>query len=205
MPKNGGILEAINRALQKGEKYFSSPPELEGASEGEADGSAKWDLLAPIKALIYFVESVFMMIFVLFLFLVAALFVLIMAGSPIKNWLEAEGWPAVDCTIVRSDYLMEYSYVWEDEEYTSESYDFASFWSQTSESEYARYPEGATAICFVNPERPEKAVLSKSFSIQYLVGLAALFPMGIGLLLVFAMGLPKFRRRSESSDEHSAS
>jgi hypothetical protein len=128
--------------------------------------------------------------------LLGFLFFFIMTLLPVYGWWEAESWPGVDCTIIHRGVHMEYSYTWEGAEFTSTDYDFASFWNNTGTSEWQMYKEGRVARCFVNPEEPWEAVLSKSFSLQYLVGLAGLLPFGFGLVWALGSGFAFMRSRN---------
>ena len=84
--------------------------------------------------------------------------------SPISKWMDARSWESVECTITRSDFEMRYTYKWERDPYTSDKYDFASDFVHLHDGENERFAEGSTVHCFVNPNNPEDAILSKDFS-----------------------------------------
>jgi hypothetical protein len=120
--------------------------------------------------------------------IVGSLIILLLTISPILQWMDADSWPGVDCTILYSGLRMEYAYVWEEEEYISNQYDFASFFRFTSERDSQRYTDGQAARCFVNPSFPSEAVLSKSFNLEYLSGLAGLPFLLVGLFFAYMFG-----------------
>ncbi len=119
--------------------------------------------------------------------LAGSLIVLIYAADPLLSWMGASSWPATDCVIVHSGFVMEYTYTWEGTEYTSNDYDFASDYTHLGFSESERFVEGESARCFVNPDAPREAILSKAFNMAYLKGLFGLpFALaGLVMLVLF--------------------
>jgi hypothetical protein len=93
--------------------------------------------------------------------------------------MEASEWPEVPCKIVSSrvtsnsdsdgtTYGIEiiYSYKFGDREYLGDDYDFLGGTSSGYKSKaviVGRYRPGSTAKCYVNPEKPDEAVLYRDF------------------------------------------
>ena len=126
--------------------------------------------------------------------LVGACVFLVCTAVPVYKWLGADSWTAVECEILHSGFTMKYRYTWEGREHVSQLYDFSLSNTNTSESEYEAYTEGQTAQCFVNPDDPEEAVLSRAFSSSYLLGLVGLPFALVGLALMLSTGAPGLLR-----------
>lgn len=111
---------------------------------------------------------------------------------------EIEKWPVAPCVIQRSEteerqidpngpverrFAVEYSYDWEGREYQSSHWKLRdNAWSSQEDSVealIARYPEGSTQQCHVNPAKPETAVLAlESKAPGYSLWFPALFVVG---------------------------
>lgn len=131
--------------------------------------------------------------------LVGGIVFMMCTGWPVLHWIDAHSWADVECEIVHSGYVMEYRYVWEGQEYVSQQYDFSSGYTHASASEYGAYKKGQTARCFVNPDDPEEAVLSKAFSTSYFRGVVGLPFALFGFAMMwrtFAPGLSRLGRWS---------
>lgn len=124
-----------------------------------------------------------------------------LAGRPLLRWSAAQDWLETPCTILRSEVRTHddsdgdtysvhivYSYVAKDRKYESERYHFMGGSSSGYRSKQAivdRYPQGSSAVCYVNPDDPSEAVLSRDFSFAYLIGLFGLpfFLAGTGMII----------------------
>jgi hypothetical protein len=107
------------------------------------------------------------------------------SAVPISNWMSAKSWESVECKITRSDFEMAYTYTYEGTSYTSDKYDFASDFVHLHDNENAQFPEGSTALCFVNPDRPSDAILSKAFNLSYFRGFVAVPPILFFLIVIY--------------------
>jgi hypothetical protein len=128
-----------------------------------------------------------------------------MTLRPVLRILDAQTWPEVPCTIVESHVdessdsdgttykvAVTFNYLYEGRELTSSRYDFTSFYSSGYDGKaevVARYPAGSRSVAYVNPSNPSEAVLARSFSARYLVGLFGLLFFLPGLfLLIWIVG-----------------
>lgn len=109
---------------------------------------------------------------------------------PGARLLAARSWLETPCTIISStvrshstdddtSYRVDILFQYEIDAvpYRSNRYDFLNFGSSGYDSKREivdRYPEGSSAVCFVDPDDPTRAVLVRDFSPAYLVGL---FPL----------------------------
>lgn len=131
-------------------------------------------------------------------FLVAgAAIVWFLSVRPLSKVMAAQNWPPVPCTVIESRVDESHSedgttykpvvtsaYSYQGREYGAARYDFSNFYSSGYEGKaevVARYPVGTRAECYVNPEDPSEAVLSRAPSARYLVGLFGLLFMLPGL------------------------
>ena len=122
--------------------------------------------------------------------LVGTIIFLMYTVSPVCHWIVADSWPEVECAVSQPNYGLEYRYTWEGQEYVSRRYDFSLDHTHTGQTEYGRYADGEIGRCFVNPDDPAEAILSKSFSSAYLRGLVGL-PFAIfGLAMIMRSALP---------------
>ncbi len=117
---------------------------------------------------------------------------------PAMQVLDAQSWPAIPCTIVNSQVdsssdsdgttykaVVTFRYVYEGRERESNRYDFSDVYSSGYEGKaavVARYPPGSAAVCYVNPSDPAEAVLERTFSPTYLIGLFGLLFFVPGVL-----------------------
>lgn len=150
-----------------------------------------------------------------------ALFFLIFLGAggailwflfarPALKVVKAQSWPAVDCSVVESQVeessdsdggttyraKVVAAYSFNGDEHRSGSYDFSgSVYSSGYEGKakiVSRYPVGTRTTCFVNPESPSEAVISREFRATYLFGLFGLLfflPGLFGLIWVLSGGV----------------
>jgi Protein of unknown function (DUF3592) len=126
--------------------------------------------------------------------LVGTIIFLMYTASPVSRWIAADSWPEAECEIFHPDYGLEYRYTWEGEQYVSRRCDFSLDHTHRGQTEYDEYAEGQTARCFVNPDDPAEAILSKSFSSAYLRGLIGL-PFAIfGLAMILRSLVPILSR-----------
>lgn len=125
-----------------------------------------------------------------------------MGISPILQSKAAETWPEIPCTITKSfveshsdsdgtTYSVEirFSYEWEGREYFGEDYTFSDTSSsgRASKKEIVdRYPEGSTATCFVNPDAPYQAVITRDMGfVPYAVTAFTSIFVFVGIGLIF--------------------
>ncbi len=127
--------------------------------------------------------------------LVASWFVLI---RPVKNVLAARSWIETPCKIVsakveshRGDdsttYSVEitYAYEFDNRQYTSDRYSFmggSSGGRSRKQAVVDKYKKATNPVCFVDPEKPESAVLVRGFHLMMLIGLlpVVFFVVGVG-------------------------
>ncbi len=118
--------------------------------------------------------------------------------KPFLRVLDAKTWPEVPATVVESHVdsssdsdgttyraIVTYHYLYEGRELESTRYDFSTAYSSGYEGKaeiVAQYPAGARTVCYVDPTDPTEAVLSRTFSPMYLIGLFGLLFAGPGLL-----------------------
>lgn len=134
--------------------------------------------------------------FLVFLVAGAAIF-WFLSARPVSKVIAAQTWPPVACTVIESrvgestsedgttyKVVVTSAYSYQGREYGAARYDFTNFYSSGYEGKaevVARHPVGSRAECYVNPEDPSEAVLSRSPSARYLVGLFGLLFMLPGL------------------------
>lgn len=122
---------------------------------------------------------------------------------PVLRVVAAQSWPEVPCTIVESHVAessdsdgttykvaVTFNYLHEGRELTSSRYDFTDFYSSGFDGKakiVARYPAGSRTVAYVNPSDPSEAVLVRSFSLRYFLGLFGLLFFLPGLFLVVWM------------------
>ncbi|MGB0415075.1 MAG: DUF3592 domain-containing protein, partial [Coraliomargarita sp.] len=148
------------------------------------------------------------LIFGFMFFGMGALFCWMTGISPLLKSLNSKGWVATDCVIVSSEveshrgsdsttYSIEirFRYTVDGREYVSDRYNFNDANSSGYDGKakvVKQYPVGSEQTCWVNPEDPSKAVISREIpgivyitipftSIFMLVGLGA-FAATLGLL-----------------------
>ncbi len=119
---------------------------------------------------------------------------------PVLRVVDAYTWPEVPCTVVESHVAessdsdgttykaaVTFTYTYEGQEHTSSRLDFVDFFSSGYDGKaavVARYPAGSRTVAYVDPSNPAEAVLVRSFSARYLIGLFGLLFFLPGLLVV---------------------
>jgi|HubBroStandDraft_3_1064219.scaffolds.fasta_scaffold04340_2 hypothetical protein len=123
---------------------------------------------------------------------------------PLSRLLAARSWPASRCLVEANQIRARvaqtpnrrsitavadilYTYRVGDRRYESNRYDFLDSSAGGPSVQHAlaeRYPEGSTVVCWVNPDDPTEAVLSRELRPAYLVGLLplAMFLLGAAAL-----------------------
>jgi hypothetical protein len=143
-----------------------------------------------------------------------ALFVFI-GVLPALRLIRASGWIETECTIVSSTirshtsdegttYKVDILYEYEagGNRYRSNRYDFVDFSSSGYSGKRVivdSHPAGSTAVCYVDPDDPTRAVLNRQFRASYLVGLLPLIFLlaGVGVL---TWGLRQHRKARGRTD-----
>jgi len=131
---------------------------------------------------------------------------------PMRGVLAARSWPAAVCTVVDSKVdsssdsdgttyrvLVVYRYTVGGREYESRRYDFLEMSSSGYDDKaavVARYPPGARTSCYIDPADPTQAVLVRSFSPVYLIGLLPLLFVAFGASALVWGARTVWRRRS---------
>jgi len=116
--------------------------------------------------------------------------------KPWSQWLSARFWEETPCRIVSSQVAevtssdgstykvdITYTYAVEGGEIRGSSYDFTNMSSSGYDGKaaiVARYPPGTQATCWINPKNRTESVLSRDFSLSYLVGLFPLIFVAAG-------------------------
>ncbi len=133
-----------------------------------------------------------------------------MGGKPLVLALTSGGWPELPCVITSSEVEsvsgsdgttykvdIEFRYEFEGRSYTGGSYDFSTASSSGRAGKQKvvdRFPVGAEAECFVNPDDPEQAVLSRDIPgiVFFALPFSSIFVLvGLGLSLASVGCLPK--------------
>lgn len=120
-----------------------------------------------------------------------------MTVRPVLGILEARSWPEVPCTVTSSHvqshsdsdgttYSVEVTYTYEIDgrEYNGDRYDFSvgsSSGYQHKADIVERHPPGSETLCRVDPEDPQRSVMSVGFNLEYLWGLFPLPFLLVGL------------------------
>lgn len=116
---------------------------------------------------------------------------------PWSQWVSARTWEETPCRIVSSQVTessdsdggstykvdITYTYVVEGGEIRGSNYDFMDVSSSGYDGKaavVARYPAGTEATCWVNPRNRTQSVLSRDFSLTYLIGLFPLIFVAAG-------------------------
>lgn len=116
--------------------------------------------------------------------------------KPWSGWLAARSWQPTPCTVVSSQvgessdsdgttYKVDitFTYAAGGGEYRSSRYDFVGAYSSGYDGKaavVARHPPGTETTCWVDPVHPAEAVLSRDFSLIYLIGLFPLIFVAVG-------------------------
>lgn len=131
------------------------------------------------------------------LFLIAGCAVLyFMILGPVRDFVSSGSWQETTCTVLSSKvgehsdsdgstYSVDvvYTYSFGGRGYQADRFGFLKGSSSGYEGKaetVARYPVGARVPCWVNPSNPEKAVLSRSLSWEWLLALLPLTFIGVG-------------------------
>lgn len=138
------------------------------------------------------------------------LFCWMMAIRPVLDVMESQAWSEIPCTIATSEVervsgsdgptyriAITFSYTVDGRDYTGGNYDF----SDASSSGYdgkaevvSQYPVGRDAVCWVDPDDPTRAVLSRDIPtlVYFVFPFTSLFILvGAGIILGSAGLLPK--------------
>jgi hypothetical protein len=126
--------------------------------------------------------------------------------SPLIDTVSAQWWEEVSCTIISSRSVVTgydsefmqsyygpdilYSYQYKGKEYKSNHYDLFGVSASMAYSERIvyRYPSGAVRTCYVNPDKPEEAVLFRGFDGGIILhGLFSLPFIAVGLYLLYRL------------------
>ncbi len=163
-----------------------------------------------------------LMLFGLPFMLAGAAMLYFLVLTPFFKYQESKNWLEKPCEIISSSlkthsdsdgdtYSPEitYKYIFEGKQYESNQLDFTGF---SSSSDYSGensavlgYPAGSQAVCYVNPENPNEAVLQKEWGRGAFKWVAipfggVFFCVGLGIILMgyFSMkgGKPKLNRNS---------
>ncbi len=134
-------------------------------------------------------------------FLMGSVFFYFMFLRPVWGIVQARNWVSVPCKIASSEVetipgddgatykiAIVFNYTYDDREWQSDTYDFVTGSSSGRSGKQAivdRYPPGSEATCWVNPSRPEQAVLNRDFRPAMLFGLIPLVFVAVGLIPVF--------------------
>lgn len=132
------------------------------------------------------------------------------AISPILKSVASNDWPEVPCTIAVSEVEshsgsdgatysvnIEFSYLYGTENYTGGSYNFNKFNSSGYDGKKEivdQYPVGSEAVCFVNPDVPKEAILTRSIPgiVFFIIPFTSIFMLvGLGAMLSALGLLPK--------------
>jgi Protein of unknown function (DUF3592) len=116
--------------------------------------------------------------------------------GPMARYLAARSWQETTCTVLESrvaessdsdgtTYRPEivYTYSSGGRAYRSDRYDFLGVWSSGragKEEIVARHPPGARVPCWIDPDRPEEAMLSRDLGLAHLLGLLPLIFVFVG-------------------------
>ena len=176
----GGIVRTWRRKPLP-EKVHPTPPAKEAISTSGFENKSR------------LVGALFFLVF--FLFGIGFLYLLVI--QPAIDAYRARGWQQVPCVILSSqvrshassdgttysvDILYRYSVA--GTSYKSNRYSFftgSSSGYSGKEKVVNQYPVGSTSLCFVNPEDPTEAVLSKELGRELLWGLLPLLFVMVGL------------------------
>jgi len=134
-------------------------------------------------------------------FLAGSAVFIFFSGVPLWKWAGAQTWEETACRITSSavrthdssdgaTYSVDiaYTYSWNGTNYYGNNYNFMTGSSSGRAWKQAvvdRYPPQSERVCYVNPDNPEDAVLSRAFSLDYLIGTFGLLFVGVALLVLF--------------------
>lgn len=136
--------------------------------------------------------------------------------QPLREWYSAQSWVETPCQIVSAElgsrqgkknnlYSVNivYQYTYEGKEYRSDIYSILTKASSDRTSRQAvidKYINNTKPICYVNPAMPEKAVLNREFSNEYVTSFAPLLFVLFGCVGILSLYLKKARAKSSQAD-----
>jgi hypothetical protein len=152
----------------------------------------------------------FLALFFSVFFFAGAGFGWMMVGRPLMKIKESEKWTQKPCTIISSRIKesrgdksttyrvdMTFKYKFGGVEYIGGTYDFMT----GSDSDYSskrkvlnRYPPGTSTYCYVNPENPSEAVISREYNAPWLLALLPLVFILVGAGGVIGVLVKKKKR-----------
>jgi hypothetical protein len=135
-------------------------------------------------------------LFFLLFFLVGAGVSYFVLWRPLSNLLASQSWTETECDVLSSQLAtssnsdgstyrvdIRYTWNWNGILHEGNRHDFmiGSTSGRRGKQEVVdRYPPGARVLCWVDPRDPDAAVLSRDFSLVYLVGLVPLLFLAVG-------------------------
>lgn len=133
---------------------------------------------------------------------VGCLFLWLLFLGPYLQIQSARSWEPVPCTILSSKVegnetyrvAIEYAYEFDGRPFQGDRYSFVTVASSGREGKKRvvdQYPEGSEAICYVNPQEPEKSVIERGFVSDMWWGL---FPIPFILIGLAGYGVMFFAR-----------
>ena len=122
--------------------------------------------------------------------------------TPISKWMDDRAWAGVECTITHSSAEKGYTYYWQGETYTSIKYDHATDLGNLHEDDNSEFREGSKLVCFVNPNKPEEAIVSQDFSWSYFAGLIAIPPMLFSAFIVYVYTISPIVKWCRRAKDH---
>jgi len=156
----------------------------------------------------------FLVLFAIPFLLIGSGVFIFLSGLPIWNWLNAQQWATVPCTITSSDVGshsssdgttysidIEYSYAYEGRTYQGDQFNFFSGSSSGYKGKQHvvdQFPAGTQQACYVNPANPDEAVLNRDFSFTYLIGCFGLVFVFVALALM-VVGMRSGKNKSLSA------
>jgi len=136
----------------------------------------------------------------LILFTIGATALFFLGILPVHEWWQAQRWTEVPCTILESEVQVlsdddgvmykahiQYTYRVDGKDFLSERIHFRDGAVSTPDGRerlVAQYPQGAEAVCYVNPADPEQAILVRDFSGLYLIGFPGILFIAAGFYLL---------------------
>lgn len=148
--------------------------------------------------------KIFLLVFFSIFLLVGSILFVVFSGLPLYRSSTSKSWPQAECKITKSSVGshrgedgttysidIEFDYEYLNKKYHSDRYSFSSGSSSGSKSKHdvvRAYPVGSNHQCFVNPAKPEMAVLNRKPTSDMYFGLLTLvfvFVGGGGIIGVF--------------------
>jgi hypothetical protein len=130
-------------------------------------------------------------------FLIGSILFVAMFVWPLIEYLGARQWIETPCTVTSSEVVrnrssdgdtyraeIKFRYRFENQEYEAGRHQINTISTNSrsrAENVVKLYPVGLDTHCFVNPGKPEVAVLSRDLSLDFLFGLFPLLFVGVGL------------------------